>query len=234
MVSGTPIDPAKAQRQDAYHRALAIACPNVEIVKGQFTTHKKLQAVATCPSFPTCGIRVAVRNEKGSDVNLAARLLHDAHLGAYDRAIVVSGDSDLLTEPIRLVTQLVKKAVWVRNPRPVNSQQLAGAASNYEWIRIGVLSASQLPDPVSDGTKIYTRPAKWLVHSAPKTKQNILATTCPLAACGNKIESCRYTQAGHRDRTCQCGRNGVVNPAKMDKKRGFSRNEIWYAICYWV
>ncbi len=90
MVSGTPIDPAKAQRQDAYHRALAIACPNVEIVKGQFTTHKKLQAVATCPSFPTCGIRVAVRNEKGSDVNLRPRLLHDAHLGAYDRAIVVS------------------------------------------------------------------------------------------------------------------------------------------------
>ena len=73
MVSSTPSDPQKAQRQDVYHRALAIACPTVEIIKGQFARHKKYQPLVGCANSPSCAVSVWVRTEKGSDVNLAAR-----------------------------------------------------------------------------------------------------------------------------------------------------------------
>jgi hypothetical protein len=46
-----------------------------------------------------------------SDANLATHLLHDAHMGRFDVAVVVSNDSDLLLpvgqilsdEPIRMI-----------------------------------------------------------------------------------------------------------------------------------
>jgi hypothetical protein len=191
MVSSTPSDPQKAQRQDSYHRALAIACPTVEIVKGQFTRHKKLQPLAGCASAPTCAIRVWVRTEKGSDVNLAARLLHDAHTNKYDRAIVVSGDSDL-AEPIRLVTADIGKAVWVRNPRDIDSDELTKVASNYSRIRADVLKASQLPNVVTDGTSSYHKPAKWSLAPQPLTKNLILSTPCPHPGCTNSVTTLQY------------------------------------------
>jgi hypothetical protein len=120
MVSGSPSDPDKANRQNIYIRVISIACPNLEIVWGQFTTHKKMRPIANCSNSPNCAIRVSVTTEKGSDVNLASRLLHDAHRNRFDTTIVISGDSDLV-EPIRLVTQEVGKKVWVRNPRAISS-----------------------------------------------------------------------------------------------------------------
>ncbi len=191
MVSNTPIDPDKANRQDVYHRALSVACPRVEIVKGQFTTHKKMAAMACCENFPTCMVRVSIRTEKGSDVNLASRLLHDAHLGKFDVAIVVSGDSDL-AEPIRLVTQELKKKVLVRNPRDTHSHELNRVASSYSSINQAVLRSSQLPNPVTDGTKTYHTPSKWLSASPPSTKGVTLTATCSLVGCGKTVEAFRY------------------------------------------
>jgi len=191
MVSSTPADPQKAQRQETYHRAIGIACPTVEIVKGQFTRHKTLHPIAGCTDSPTCGIRVVVKNEKGSDVNLASRLLHDAHMGRFDRAIVVSGDSDL-TEPIRLIVSEVGKAVWVRNPRNVGSAELEKFASDYARIRPGVLQRCQLPDPVADGAKRYSKPAKWSTIAPARIKTNVLTTACPQAGCGKAINTFRY------------------------------------------
>jgi len=166
----------------------------VEVVKGQFTRHKKLAPLAGCSNDPTCAIRVFVRNEKGSDVNLASRLLHDAHLGRFELAIVVSGDSDL-AEPIRLVTRDVGKTVWVRNPRDVHSQELQQVASDYARIRAEVLRGAQLPDIVTDGVKSYHKPAKWTVGATiaqRPTRTNVLTAICPLPGCGKTITTCRY------------------------------------------
>jgi hypothetical protein len=191
MVSATPNDQDKAHRQEAYHRALGIACPKVEIIKGQFTTHRKLQRVASCNTSPTCAITVIVRNEKGSDVNLASRLLHDAHMNRFDRAIVVSGDSDL-TEPIRLITTDVAKPVWVRNPRDLPSQELEDVATDYARIRPAVLQGAQLPDPVTNGIKTYQKPTKWAAAPTKPLKQDILNTPCTLVGCTRSIKTWRY------------------------------------------
>lgn len=193
MVSSSAADPNKSQRQDAYHRALRAACPNVEILKGNFQTNKKFQAIAGCANVPTCAVRVSVRTEKGSDVNLAARLLHDAHMGRFERAIVVSGDSDL-AEPIRLVTSEVRKIVWVRNPRDVESAELKAVATNYSRIRPGVLHSAQLPAVVHDGAKEYHKPERWSKPPPVKNRIDILSVQCPQAGCAKVVSTRRYEE----------------------------------------
>jgi uncharacterized LabA/DUF88 family protein len=191
MVASSPNDPGKADRQDAYHRALRAACGKVEILKGNFSSHKKHMALAGCKNDPTCAVKVTQRTEKGSDVNLAARLVHDAHTGRFDRAIVVSGDSDLV-EPIRLVAREVGKPVWVRNPRDRESDELMAVASDYARITIGVVAASQFPDPLIVGGKSFYKPAKWSQPLKPGKRTEVLTVSCPQAGCPKMVTTCRW------------------------------------------
>ena len=64
--------------------------------------------------------RVIKTEEKGSDVNLATHLLHDAHMGRFEVAVVVSNDSDLL-EPIKIVRERLHKRVGILNPHPIRA-----------------------------------------------------------------------------------------------------------------
>lgn len=190
MVSSRPDDPEKAQRQDVYHRALAIACPAVEIVKGNFQKNKKLVPVAGCQLKPTCAMKMSVVTEKGSDVNLASRLLHGAHLGRFDRAIVVSGDSDL-AEPIRLIVAEAGRPVWFRNPRNVPSAELKSVASDSQSVRPRVLAQSQLPDPVVGNSRQYRKPERWSSLPVETEKVIIGEFECPEPGCANILKSIR-------------------------------------------
>jgi len=55
---------------------------------------------------------VWVPEEKGSDVDLASRLLLDAFRGAFDVAVGISNDADLL-EPVRMVREELGLTVGV-------------------------------------------------------------------------------------------------------------------------
>ena len=97
--------------------------------------------------------------EKGSDVNLAAHLLNDAWLGAYDCAVVVTNDSDI-AEAMRLVRQHHGVRIGLLTPgtgRP--SQQLRAHADVSRHIRSNALRNSQLPDRIP-GTNIR-KPDRW-------------------------------------------------------------------------
>ena len=72
--------------QDIYLQALEAR--DVEIVLGQFDVQR-----ARCPR---CGRAWLKAEEKQTDVNIAVRLLTDAHQDLYDRAVLLSADSDLL------------------------------------------------------------------------------------------------------------------------------------------
>ncbi|MEX0887074.1 MAG: NYN domain-containing protein [Phycisphaeraceae bacterium] len=135
------------------------------------------------------------RTEKGSDVNLAARLLHDAHMGYYDRAIVVTGDSDL-AEPIRLVVNDIGKPVWVRNPRDHKSKELSAVATSYERIRPRTLHRSQLPDAVVVGGKTYEKPLRWRAPASEPDPRTVVGTVvCEVQGCANTVEVCRRLSA---------------------------------------
>ena len=98
--------------------------------------------------------------EKGSDVNLAAHLLHDAHLDRFDTAAVVSNDSDLAT-PLKIVRNEIGKKTVLLNPHSKRSRQLARHADFYREIRTGVLAAAQFPDRLEDAVGEFHRPPTW-------------------------------------------------------------------------
>lgn len=100
---------------------------------------------------------VHAMEEKGSDVNLAAHLLNDAWKDAFDAAVVISNDTDLVT-PIQMVTQERKKAVFICCPGAWGaSKKLVQVSTYVRHIRPSMLTL--LPDPIP-GTTIR-KPARW-------------------------------------------------------------------------
>lgn len=115
---------------------------------------------ATAPLAGALITEVHAMEEKGSDVNLAAHLLNDAWMGAFDEAVVVSNDTDLC-EPIRMVSVERKLPVLVICPStkwPM-AQDLQRVATFRAYLRFGMLKKAQLPDPIP-GTTIR-KPAGW-------------------------------------------------------------------------
>ncbi len=107
---------------------------------------------------------VTIREEKGSDVNLGAWLLHDALAGPRplaDKAIVVTNDSDLAT-PMRMGRQAGVQ-IGLLNPHdhPTSRKLLAEATFEIPFRR-DVLAKCQLPDVVAlaNGKQVH-RPNEW-------------------------------------------------------------------------
>ncbi len=153
-ISSPPGDPSAPTRQQIYHRALRAT--NVDIILGKF-----LSNTVRMPTVPL-GIRVPVlkTEEKGTDVNIAAHLVRDAFRGDFDRAILITNDSDLI-EPVRIVTQELGKPLTIYNPHRKHAKALASVATDMRHLRPQVLAASQLPPTLTDTVGVITKPATW-------------------------------------------------------------------------
>jgi len=161
-VRNQPPDNRQSDRQRAYLAALS-TLPRVQIVKGHFLGPRTVRMPECDAQGRFLGRTVTVlrTEEKGSDVNLAVDLLHDAVKDRYRFAVVISNDSDLLT-PIRFVREEFGKTVGLVNPHPGRpSVQLAKAVDFHRRITETVLQASQLPDEVRKGEATVHRPASW-------------------------------------------------------------------------
>jgi uncharacterized LabA/DUF88 family protein len=98
--------------------------------------------------------------EKGSDVNLASHLVNDGWKNAFDVAVVVSNDTDLV-EPIRIVTQELKKPVGILFPVKKPATSLKNVATFMKTLRPNRLAAAQFPDPVIAASKTIAKPLGW-------------------------------------------------------------------------
>lgn len=174
LVDARENDPGQPYRQMTYWRALATV-ERVQIIRGKFLTKEVLMpeaaSVARLRSLAAEGrdvtgerptmVKVVRSEEKGTDVNLAAHLVHDAHLGRFEAAVVVSNDSDLV-EAIRIVRDEIGKVVGVLNPRAQSpSVALRNAASFFRTVRKGVLARCQLADTVVDERGLFHKPQGW-------------------------------------------------------------------------
>ena len=155
-VTSRPSNPDQAARQQTYLRALQ-TIPNLNLIYGHFLSHEIMMPLAP----PRTGhVKVIKTEEKGSDVNIAVHLVSDGFRNAYDAAVVVSNDSDLLT-PIKFVKEELGKLVGVLNPQKHPSVVLAATAHFVKNIRPGVLKNSQFPATLSDVKGTFTKPARW-------------------------------------------------------------------------
>ena len=158
-VKPLPNNPNAPQRQQLYLRAL-MTLPNLEIIYGHFLSHKVRMPSANPGAGHPKTVEVIKTEEKGSDVNLAVHLLHDAYQRRYECSVVISGDSDLLTA-VQVVKNELSKPVGVLNPQKRPSRMLQKYATFYKHIRPVVLAASQFPAKLKDELGSFSKPAGW-------------------------------------------------------------------------
>jgi uncharacterized LabA/DUF88 family protein len=155
IVKPSTKDPTKVVRQQTFLRALA-TIPQIEIFLGSFQAHPVRRPKADGSG----SVEVIDMKEKGSDVNLATELLVDGFTNAYDVAVVVSNDSDLVA-PIRVVRTKLGKAVGIINPHQRQSVELRTSASFIKEVRTWALAHSLLPPDLHDANGEIHRPAGW-------------------------------------------------------------------------
>ena len=110
--------------------------------------------------MPVQKVWVDKTEEKGSDVNLAAHLLHDGFKGLFDVAVLITNDSDL-AEPVRMVKQVLNLPIGILNPHQRNSGTLQQYATFVKRIRQRHLAVCQFPVKMTDGTGDFHKPVGW-------------------------------------------------------------------------
>ena len=158
-VTARPGDPDQPIRQQTYFRALR-TLPHLTIHLGYFKTHQVRMPLVNPPPGGSGMALVWRTDEKGSDVNLATQMLVDGFDHAYECAVLVTNDSDLLG-PIQAVRQKLGKKVGLLNPQKRPARALHGEVDFYKKIREGVLGASQFSTPLTDANGTFHKPPTW-------------------------------------------------------------------------
>lgn len=144
---------SKEERQSAWLDAVS-TLPNLTTYFGRFQNDRK--------ECQKCGHAAFLPQEKKTDVNIATQLMCDAYSDAFDTAIIISGDADLVP-PVSAVRQLFPtKTVVIAFPPRRFSAELAMTANSSFQIFESKFRQSQLPKNVtlSSGT-VVSCPAKW-------------------------------------------------------------------------
>jgi len=139
-------------RHKLYVSALQAKCKNIEVVFGKFkpgTKHCNL-----------CNKTFNTHSEKLTDVNIAIYLFENAYLDTFDKAVIVSGDSDLIPSILAIKRNFPNKKIGVIIPIGRQGIDLSNNAHFSHRIRESHLHAAQLPDQISNST--ITRPVEWL------------------------------------------------------------------------
>ncbi len=161
----------KKERQAAYLRALKTHS-RIEIIKGHYVARNEAKKVPEVKNknkklyFTGRNVFIRKVEEKGTDVNLAVHLLADAFRDRYDRAVVVSADTDL-RQAIEMVKKECSKPVSVINPN-INNLRSGLEKIADEYIPLGkdkILSCSflgkaQLPNeiPIEGSSDVIKKP----------------------------------------------------------------------------
>ena len=156
-----PGNPNQPRRQLIYLRALA-TLPGFDSYFGVFRSGVKRRPLAEpVPGLPSY-VLVRDSEEKGSDVNLATRLLVDGFNGKYEQAVVVSNDADF-AGAMRYVRDDLGLRVTLVNPDSRNSspRELADAATYVKRLWKSHLRRSLFPDTLTDGIGTITKPVGW-------------------------------------------------------------------------
>ena len=157
-IVGRGNDPDSPKRQNLYFRALR-TLPNVSIHLGHFSRHEVRMPLVT-PIGSLKSVMVYKFEEKGSDVNLATHMLVDGFAGAYEQAVIVSNDSDLL-EPVKIVRQRLGLPVGMITPHKNASKAMVPHVTFVKRIRGGPLAACQFPSPLTDAHGSFAKPPSW-------------------------------------------------------------------------
>ncbi|WP_157384504.1 NYN domain-containing protein [Nitratireductor soli] len=146
--------PDRRRRHEEYVRALESS--GVEIVLGHFKRKD-----GKCNS---CGARWDAHEEKETDVNIALCILNEAYKDTYDRAYIVSRDSDLKPAIAMVKAQFPhKEVIVVAPPNLGHATDLIQVADAKRKISTLQVEQSLFPEFVIDagGNVVAKRPAEY-------------------------------------------------------------------------
>lgn len=148
-------NPPKEKRQRTYLDALLYGT-HTEIFYGRF---KVIANEIVCHN---CGHTSDLVNEKMTDVQIATQLLTDAFTDKFERAIIISGDTDLIPAIVAVKKHHPGKEIGVYFPPERHSRELEGYADFHGIIGKTKLRESQLPPNIKkpDGY-VLKRPDIW-------------------------------------------------------------------------
>ncbi len=160
-IRARPSDPDQPQRQQVYLRALN-AIEGMEIHYGTFRDRKITRPLVEPVTGMPRLVTVLDSEEKGTDVNLATRLLVDGFERRYEQAVIISNDSDLAS-PMRYVRDVLGLEAVVVNPdrHTHTHRDLGNSASYTKRLRARHLRESQLPTVMKDRHGTITKPQSW-------------------------------------------------------------------------
>lgn len=146
-------------RPDAYKRHIeyvkALEHAGVKCIMGHFKSKTR-----TCLS---CGATWTQHEEKETDVHIAARIVVDACEDRYDRAILITADSDLVPALDIVKARFPKKQLFVVAP-PGRMTAARGLKPRLE-LTTGRLAKCPLPQTATDpanGRVLFTRPTNYV------------------------------------------------------------------------
>ena len=156
-----PGNPGQAQRQLIYLRALA-TLPGFRAYYGTFRSGIRGRPLAEPIEGLPDYVLVRDSEEKGSDVNLATRLLVDGFNSEYEQAVIVSNDADF-AGAMRYVRDDLGLRVTLVNPdaRNRSPRDLADSATYVKRLWKSHLRRSQFPSTLKDEVGVITKPAGW-------------------------------------------------------------------------
>lgn len=108
-----------------------------------------------------CGKHYTTREEKQTDVNIALRMLTDAINNTYDRAVIISGDTDLIPVIEAVHSICPDKEIGVMFPLRRYNNSLEKAADFAITMREKMLIRCQFPEKFKVGSTIIERPDSW-------------------------------------------------------------------------
>lgn len=139
-------------RHRKYLQALRDA--DIKVTMGRFK-EKQIYCKAICHEL------FISHEEKETDVNIAIAIVEEAVLDAYDSAVIVSGDTDIL--PALKAARRHGKKVYALFPPHRRNQDLARFCDDSARIRTAQIERCIFPNPVilRNGTEVW-RPDTWI------------------------------------------------------------------------
>jgi uncharacterized LabA/DUF88 family protein len=117
---------------------------------------------------PKCGHKWQSHEEKETDVNIALALLNLAYQNKYDRALLISNDSDLAPAIHMVRAHFPQKYITtIVPPHYRHSNELIQASSDKAKITVAHLERCLMPEHILDagGNIVVTRPEKYATAS---------------------------------------------------------------------
>jgi len=159
-VINPPWDPDMNNRQRTFWRALRAHC-SAEIVEGNFIVTTKNRIPVDTINHGNMPVEFNTREEKGTDVNLAALIVRDAFDHRCERAILVSSDSDLALAVAMTVID-GEVPVHIASPDTRLPTKLQNAASTFSILDDATIKRCQMPSPViEDNKRQIFKPKRW-------------------------------------------------------------------------